>query len=228
MLIIGHRGSRGTKPENSITGIREAIRADADMVEFDIRKTKDGYPVLFHNFHRYRGKGRIDLISRSTYQELKKRTAGTDNPIVTLETALQECYGNIMANIEIKTVAAVSPAVEVVKKIYPTKTKQDLIIFSSFNPLVLLRIRKLLPHAQLAMLHYLNPLGFIAWHRQLKLTAVGFHRLYINQFVLEVARKSDIFTYVYTVNRPEAVKKLTERGIDAIITDYPEKMQKVR
>ena len=49
MLIIGHRGSQGTKPENTVASLREAMHADADMIEFDIRLTRDRIPVLSHN-----------------------------------------------------------------------------------------------------------------------------------------------------------------------------------
>ena len=76
------------------------------------------------------------------------------------------------------------------------------------------------------MLQHVNALNFIAWQKQLNLTAVGFHRLNINRFALEVAKQLDLFTYVYTVNRPEAIVQLAKRDIDAIVTDDPAAMKK--
>lgn len=226
MLIIGHRGSAGTKPENSIAGIREAIAAGADMVEFDVRVTKDKVAVLAHDFHLLRTHQKIDYIRRHSLSELQKRTAGSELPTVTLEQALRECHGKIMVNIEIKEVRAVPSVIEIIKQTYVRKTDWKEVLVTSFNPRVLLAMRKRAPHAQLGMLHHLNPLGFMAWQRQLNLTAVGFHRLHVNRFVLEVAKQLDLFTYAYTVNRPDAAKRLKEKGLDAIVTDLPRQMIK--
>ncbi|MBC7746588.1 glycerophosphodiester phosphodiesterase [Pedobacter sp.] len=224
MLIIGHRGSAGTKAENSIAGLREAIRVGADMVEIDIRITKDKQAVLAHDFHLYRSYKKIDLISRSTLLELQKRSGGTEAPIVTLKQAVKECYGKIFMNIEVKRSHAVGPVLEVLKGVCKEKEDWESIIISSLNPLILKRFRNKESDIQLAMIHHINPLDFIIWQRQLKLSAVGFHRLNINNFALQVAKELGLFTYVYTVNRPETAKRLESRDIDAIVTDYPERL----
>lgn len=224
MLIIGHRGSAATHADNTIAGIREAIACSADMVEFDVRLTRDKVPVLSHSFHMYHTHRRLDFIARHTISELQKRTAGSDHPIVTLEQALKECHNKIFVIVEIKELRAAQPSVLVISKIYSKRKDWEHVLVSSFNPLVLRSFKKQVPHVQLGMLHYLNPLGFIAWQRQLNLTAVGFHRLHINKFVLEVAKQLDLMTYAYTVNRPDAAKRLFERGIDAIVTDTPRAM----
>jgi glycerophosphoryl diester phosphodiesterase len=58
--------------------------------------------------------------------------------------------------------------------------------------------------------------------RKLQLDAVGFHRLNINKFALDVANRFGLFTYAYTVNRPDAAIRLAQRGIDAVVTDRPD------
>lgn len=226
MLIIGHRGSAGTKPDNSIAGIREAISANADMVEFDVRVTKDKIAVLAHDFHLLRSHKKIDFIRRNTLSELQKRTGGTEMPTVTLEQALKECKGKIIINVEIKELKAVAAVINTIKKSYPRKADWEEVVISSYNPLVLRSVRKRIKHAQLAMLHQFNPYGFMAWQRQLNLSAVGFHRLHINTFALEVAKQLDLFTYAYTVNRADAAHLLEQQGIDAVVTDFPRDMVK--
>jgi glycerophosphoryl diester phosphodiesterase len=225
MLIIGHRGAAGEQPENTISGIRQAIACGADMVEFDVRLTKDKIPVLAHDFHTYKMDKKINLVSGLTLDELKKRTAGSSSPIVTLEQALDECRDSIFANVEIKTLSAVRPSLDVIRSVYKTKKDRRELLLSSLNPLVLRRVRKLLPDAQLSLVHYINPLEFIAWHRMLSLSAVGFHRLHVNPVSIETAKKLGLFTYAYTVNRVEAAKRLEAKGIDAVVTDFPSKLQ---
>jgi glycerophosphoryl diester phosphodiesterase len=164
-------------------------------------------------------------VRRYTLGELKKRTAGTEYPIATLDAAMKECFGKIYMNIEVKETSAVKPVLEVIRKYAKTEDEWDSLLISSFKPLALRAVRRQAPHAALGMLHHRNPLNFLGWHRSLKLSAVGFHRLYINGLALEVARRLNLFTYAYTVNRVTAVKKLAEQGIDGIVTDYPARMR---
>ena len=88
----------------------------------------------------------------------------------------------------------------------------------------MLRLRKLSPDVNLALLHSVNPFSFVTYQRKLQLAAVGWHRLHVNRLAIEIAQKSDIFSYVYTVNRPQAARILERRGIDGIVTDYPDKL----
>lgn len=225
MLIIGHRGSQGTKPENTIASLREAMHADADMIEFDIRLTRDRVPVLSHNPHLYGTRKReLAFLKRYTLAELQRRTAGSEYPITTLDMALKECYGHIYLNLELKEVSAVVPTLEVVARYAKTEKDWDSLLLSSFKPLALRAIRKRVPHAALGMLHYRNPLAFVGWHRILNLSAVGFHRLYVSIVAMEVAKRLGLFTYAYTVNRRNAVEKLADQGVDGVVTDYPARM----
>jgi glycerophosphoryl diester phosphodiesterase len=50
MLVFGHRGSRGTLPENTIPAFLSAIEAGVDGLELDLLATKDGAIVIHHNF----------------------------------------------------------------------------------------------------------------------------------------------------------------------------------
>lgn len=227
MLIIGHRGSQGTAHENTVASLRDAMAADADMIEFDIRLTRDKVPVLAHNLHLYGTQKReLVFLRRYTLAELQKRTADSEHPITTLDVALKECLGKIYLNIELKEASAVGPTLDVIKRHITKKGDWDSILFSSFKPLALRAIRKQVPHASLGMLHHRNPLGFLGWHRLLHFSAVGFHRLYINTIAIETAKRLGIFTYAYTVNRKTAALKLADQGIDGIVTDYPRQMRK--
>lgn len=227
MLIIGHRGSPDTQQENSVASLRDAMNADADMIEFDVRLTRDRVPVLSHNLllHGTR-KRELALIRRYTLAELEQRTSASGHPITTLDRALKECFGKIYLNIELKEVTAVGPTIEVISQYAKQKRDWDSILISSFKPLALRSVRRLVPHVALGMLHYRNPLTFLAWHRVLSLSAVGFHRLYVTRIALESAKKLGLFTYAYTVNRKDAALKLTERGIDGVVTDRPGRMRK--
>ena len=226
MLIIGHRGSQGTAQENTVASLQEAIDADADMIEFDVRLTRDRIPVLAHNLHLYGTQKReLILLRRYTLAELQERIKGNDHPLTTLDEALELCFGRIYLNIELKEVSAVEPTLAIIRQ-HARRTKEwDSLLLTSFKPLALRAIRRSAPHASIGLLHHRNPLAFIGWHRLLNFSAVGFHRLYITTIALEVAKRLGIFTYAYTVNRPEAAEKLARLGIDGVVTDYPRRLR---
>lgn len=222
MLIIGHRGAAGIKPENTVASLRAGMEAGADIIEFDVRLTKDKIPVLWHSAQMNRKSRSKEPLSSLTFDELKKRTAGSDRPITTLEAALKECFGKVLLNIEFKQSHSFDHSWPVLQKFITKKSDWQLIIFSAFSPAELRRIRQTSPHAQLALLHYVNSFLFLRHMRRLKLSAVGFHRLHINRFSLSVAKRLGLFTYAYTVNRKGAAKHLAAKGIDGIVTDHPD------
>lgn len=221
MLVIAHRGARGEKPENSIAALRTGLDSGADIIEFDIRVTRDGVPILSHDYLMYRMHHKLDFITRHTLAELEKKTTGSDHEVVTLEQALDECLGKIIIIIDMKEYRAVTPVLTTLKKRLKRKKDWESVMFSSFNPLILRKIRGRVPHASLALLHHRNPLNFIAWQIPLRLTAVGFHRTHLSSFGLKVAQKLGLFTYVYTVNRLGAAQILENKGYDAVVTDFP-------
>ncbi len=221
MLVIGHRGAAGLAPENTLEALHAGVAAGADILEFDIRLTKDKVPVLTHDFHTLRTHHDTSIISRHTLEELKERTQ--HRPITTLREVLDLFFGKILLNIELKGRGAGRVALEMIEKDYiKKKSDWDNVLFSSFRGGELTAIRKNSSRANLALLHTENPFIFIAYHRKLQLTAVGFHRLYINRLALAIAKKANIFVYAYTVNRPQSAKILAQQGIDAIVTDHPE------
>jgi len=219
MLIIGHRGSRGTHPENSIPALREAIAAGADMVEFDVRLTSDGQLVLYHDFHLYRTHKSMRIIRQLTLGELRRRTAGSELPVVTLSQALRACAGQILINIEVKDRGSGAATMRLIKQEFPSLLRD--IMISSFSVRELRAVRTISKRIALAQLLHVNPFAFAAHERSLQLSAVGFHRLHAPRLAIETAHRMDMLTYVYTINRPDARRQLEEKGIDAIVTDYP-------
>ncbi|MCA9334940.1 glycerophosphodiester phosphodiesterase [Candidatus Saccharibacteria bacterium] len=212
MLVIGHRGAAGLAPENTLESLRAGKDAGADILEFDVRITADGIPILCHDPTLH---GRV--VRKTTYSELKKL-----GNVTKLTSVLDEFLGDILLNLEYKPFDGIEIVYALLNKKYITSPNQwDTIIISSFHIRVLWKLRSLSKHVNLALLHSVNPFAFVTYNRKLKLAAVGWHRLHVNKLAIEIAKKSKLFTYVYTVNRPQAAKLLAQRDIDAVVTDYP-------
>lgn len=223
MLIIGHRGAADLAHENTLEALRAGVDADADILEFDVRLTKDGIFVLNHDFHTLRTHRSATIISHHTLRELQTRVGAT--PVVTLEEVLDEFFGKIMLNIELKGMGSGKAIAEFMKKHYIKKEEDwDNVFFSSFFGRELVALRRASNEANLALLHHENPFLFIGYHRRITLSAVGFHRLYVNRLALEIAKRLGLFTYAYTVNRTPTAAFLAEKGIDAVVTNNPAKI----
>lgn len=106
VLVVAHRGDWRNAPENSIQAITNSIDMGVDMVEIDVRLTKDSIPVLMHDETIDRtttGKGRL---FDWTYKDLKKlylkngTGRATHHKIPTLKEALDAAKGKIMINID--------------------------------------------------------------------------------------------------------------------------------
>lgn len=223
MLIIGHRGAGGLAPENTIAAFEAGIEADADMLELDVRLTRDGHPVVIHDAMLLRTHHIRRSVSRMTLQELRDITK--DAPVPTLREVLDRYFGRIVLNIELKSRGSGVAVLHLLKNYYIKRTSDwDSILLSSFKARELLELRRLSNRVNLSLLHEQNPFLFVAYARRLRLTGVGFHRLHLHRFALEIAKKSGLFTTVYTVDRPATARILEREGYDAIFTNYPDKM----
>jgi len=106
VMVVAHRGYWRQAPENSIAGITKAMELGADVVEVDIRKTKDNILVLMHDETLNRTTTGTGKVADKTYEELQtlflKAHGGqvTSHKIPTLEEAMNVAKGKILVNID--------------------------------------------------------------------------------------------------------------------------------
>ncbi len=84
MQIIAHRGGSFGK-ENSLETILSAARSGADMVECDIRKTKDGVLVIFHDDTLTRLAGNAFKVSELTAEQMQNYLEDNGQKLLTFE-----------------------------------------------------------------------------------------------------------------------------------------------
>lgn len=107
ILVAAHRGGHLTVPENSLPSIDEAIHAGADIVELDIRETRDGVMVLMHDKNLDRTTTARGELSNYTYSEtqqfyLTHQGAATSCRIPTFREALAYAKDRIRVDIDFK------------------------------------------------------------------------------------------------------------------------------
>lgn len=90
MFIIGHRGAAGIAPENTLESIDAAKKNKADAIEIDIRLTKDGKLVVFHDDGLLRMTGVHKQVDELTLKELKSIKLISGDKIPSLEETLKK------------------------------------------------------------------------------------------------------------------------------------------
>lgn len=133
-----HRGlhdNASQAPENSMAAFRKAVEAGYG-IEMDVQMSKDGIPVVFHDFTLKRICGREGKVCDYTWQELKTfRLCESGETIPRFEDVLNEVRGRVPLIVELKVEKfdiSLCPAVDALLEKY-----QGLYCIESFNPLVL-------------------------------------------------------------------------------------------
>ena len=107
VVVVSHRGDWRNYPENSLPAIESVIRMGVDMMELDLKMTKDSVLVLCHDWTLDRTTTGHGPVSDYTYEELLqfdlKRGHGIAIPglkIPTLRQALEVCKDRITVNVD--------------------------------------------------------------------------------------------------------------------------------
>ena len=99
--LIAHRGYSALYPENTLLSFEKAIAAGADLIELDVRATKDDKLVVFHDPTLSRIAGIEVSIGELTLNQLRKVDLGMRQNIPTLEEALHAIKGKAGLNLHL-------------------------------------------------------------------------------------------------------------------------------
>jgi glycerophosphoryl diester phosphodiesterase len=121
VMVAAHRAAHLDFPENSLPAIQEAIRIGVDIVELDVKVTKDGIPILMHDGTINRTTTGTGKPSDFTLEELRQfrlvhQGETTDELIPTFEEALMLVKNKVLVDIDIKT-DQLDPIIDVIKKL---------------------------------------------------------------------------------------------------------------
>lgn len=231
-IIFAHRGASAYAPENTLAAFELALRQGADAIELDAKLTSDGQVVVIHDQTVDRtteGTGRVmDL----TLSALRKLDAGSHfdvafqgEPIPTLDEVFKAVGQLTFINVELTNYA--SPWDALPQKVAALVRRHKLtrrVLFSSFNPIALVRIRRLLPEAPIGLLA--SPGGSGSWARSWPGRLLHYQSLHpevgdVTVSLVESVHRRDRRVFVYTVNKIEEMRRLFTLGVDGIFSDDP-------
>jgi glycerophosphoryl diester phosphodiesterase len=231
-VIFGHRGAAASAPENTLAAFRLALEQGADGVELDAMLCADGEVVVIHDDTVDRTTGAQGAVGQMTLAQVKNLDAGSffsptfaREPIPTLDEVFAEIGSRALINVELKNYASPTDALpDKVADLVIRHGLQNSVIFSSFHPLPLLRVRRRLPQTPTAILTLEGKSGRLlrGWLGRL-ITPRYIHPYHADVTASSLARdhRSGRRVNAWTVNEKNDLLRLINIGIDGIITDNP-------
>ena len=227
-LIVGHRGCNHVKFNNTMKAFEEAIKRGVNMIEFDVRRTRDGVLIIHHDEDvdgmRIRGARYEDILDVG-------RKIGYEIP--RLEDALKALEGRIWLDVELKEIGYETEVVNLILK-YFTPVE---FVMTSFNDSTILAIKSAFPAVTAGLI--------IGMNRQKMGRGVAFMRNWVKEvfpwprfkacradflainhrlvrWIGERAARTGVGLLVWTVNdRGERERFLAMEAVRAVATDCP-------
>jgi glycerophosphoryl diester phosphodiesterase len=228
MLVIGHRGAPSLEHENTIKSFKIALSHNVDGLEFDVQHTKDNQLIVYHDFDiTYNQK--TFQISNLTFQELNNFKLNYKIP--TFEEVIQICPSDKIINIEIKShnifhKHLITQIINILIKYHLS----DNVIISSFNPFVLLELKKQSNKFKIGLLwsNTISEKWYVTRHAYKLLQPYSLHANVqsINTQISHWVRNKGMKLFLYTVNDIQSLQKAHHVGADAIFSDYPQILEK--
>jgi len=235
-LVIAHRGGALESTENTIAAFQRAVKIGADGIETDIRLTRDGVVVVYHDeyFGRVEGlpeRQRTRLILDLTYSEVTAQTlipVGDDNGSRRVPT-LADLLGNVksvLLNIELKRCARFDELVNKTIAALKGYPELDRVVLETPSLETARKVRAAIgPRLKLHINPgYDNSVPYLqSLERVLKFkphsVSVSFKKL--SREIVELAHSAGVEVWVWTVNSPEIAQAMALLGVDAVKTDQP-------
>ena len=220
-LVIGHRGASAEAPENTIAAFGLAQAQGADGIELDVQLAADGTLVVMHDARVDRmtsGSGKVADLSLAALKSLEMAAGGR---IPTLDEVFEAFGPEFLYNVEVKdfgwgdrgTETAVSDCIQ-------AHQLEEYVLVSSFNPLALRRLRRVLPARV--------PIALIrdqGWLKYGYLLADGQadhpHYALVDAAYMAWAKKRRYQVNVWTVDDPAEALRLAALGVNGLITNKP-------
>ncbi len=247
-LIIGHRGASAFAPENTLAAFDLALQQGADGIEFDVRLSRDGVPIVIHDANLIRTGLSDQKVAALTATELQQIDVGSwfsrrhgrseatfsNERIPRLEQVLEMfSQRKALLYLEIKIGGeGARAAAEVVRAIRHWSVQEHTVV-CSFDISVIESIKRRDDGIRTAALfepQFSRPLEVIKQMRLLDVALrshadeIALHHLLAGRRIIEKARHAGLEIVIWTVDRPKWIDRARAMDIKVLFTNDPAAM----
>ncbi|MFJ1597140.1 glycerophosphodiester phosphodiesterase [Streptomyces sp. NPDC088261] len=212
VVAVGHRGDPYRIRENTLPSLRSAFARGADAVEFDVRLTRDGVPVLLHDSTLERLWGDERRLADLTHDEVRDHARGE---VPTLAEALAALPGaRLMIDLPGASAAAVRTVVGTVRD----GGAADRVYYCA-SPTTMLAVRAADADAEIAMTW-----TTVAPPRPALLDAVrprwlNYRFGLVSRELADRDHRAGLLVSAWTADTGRSMRRLIARGVDSITTN---------
>jgi glycerophosphoryl diester phosphodiesterase len=231
-VVIAHRGASMHAPENTLSAFQLALSQDADAIEFDVRLSSDKSVIVIHDSTLDRTTNGSGFVKDHSLDTLKTLNAGhaygpafPDEKIPTLDEVFDKFGASTFYNIELKnSLTPFNALPAMVASIVENSGLLDHVLISSFNPIALHKIEKLLPDAKKGLLIHrslsVDLFSYVPIYRFAhQTTHLSFSSL--NSRRIKSFQSKGKLVFSYTLNHPHDINTALNLEIDGFFTDDP-------
>ncbi len=227
VLVIAHRGDSIHYPENTLASIRAAFDLGADAVEVDVRLSRDGVPMIFHDDTLDRTTDGRGAFERLSMRELRSLDAGgwfdprfAGARIPTLEEVLRIARGRGSLLLDLKVDGLAAPVRSVFERVGADPASA---IVGGWTPAQRSEFVRDMPRSRILITENAPVVwdaGLFADVRRRGLWGFELGDDWPPPFIAD-ARLRGFLVIAYTVNDEPTLSRLVEAGVSGIETDDP-------
>jgi len=222
-LVIAHRGDPSRALENSLEAFRLALSIPVDIIEFDIRKSRDNHLYVMHDRETGRTADSNIDIERSLSDDIARVRLKNGEPIPNLNDVLALVAGKVGLNIEIKSEGAGAlTAAQIVGSGY-----QGRLMISSFKEREVIEAKRVMPNVPVAGVFDAFAPSEVSAYRARGYVVISLSRKTVSQELITSCHNKNIEVYVWTVDKEEEARKLISWGTDGIYSNNPGMLRNV-
>ncbi len=224
VMVTAHRGASIEAPENTIAALRRAVEAGADYAEIDVQHTKDRVIVLLHDADLMRMGGDPRRLAGLTLDEMAGVDVGRNfhpefvgEHVPTLEEVIAFVRGRMKLNIELKYNVPDPGLAPAVVELLRRENFLDQAVITSLDYEALRQVKSIEPDLKTG--HIVT--ASVGDVMRSEADFLSLNSAKTGVAIVRRAHAAGKEVHVWTVNDPEAMLRMIERGVDNIITDKP-------
>ena len=224
-MVIAHRGASGSAPENTLAAVQKAIQAGAGFIEVDVHQSRDGIPVVIHDYTLDRTTNGSGEVSEFTFDELQQLDAGSwygpafsGEKIPSLEQVLSVIPDEVTLSIEIKGDSCDYPGLQKnVLDVILKLNRQTGCIIKSFDEQMLVYFKREAPSIP-RILVYVFGFGVLDADVQY----LQHYEMFLSRAFVARAQSLGYRVIAWGVQSEYKMREMLYWGVNGIETDYPQ------
>lgn len=224
ILKIGHRGAKGHVTENTLESIKRALELGVDGIEIDVHLCASGELVVFHDLTLNRLTDGSGEVSNHTLKELKRLKVKGRYEIPTLAQVLLLIDKKCLVNIELKGQNTAKEACRLIDFYVEKKGwEYQNFIVSSFQSSLLETVFKINDKIPLGVITDTDLDKAVAFAKTVNASSIHADFTMLTEENVQELQKN-FKVVAYTVNNLKPLDRVKAYGVDAIISDYPDRI----